>query len=318
MKKLSYLFVSGLASTLMLVGGGALTVVGGGCSSGGSSGAKGGTSGTDGGGGSTGTPIPSTYIPLPSSPTGFVQDTTGGTNVIGAWYAYGDGVGSGASVALMADNANSDCVKKGMFPPSACSQILSPSPGLPFPPTDVATSAMCTSGTAAVVMNKGGAADYSDLWGSGIGLDFNNPGGDAGVKGYLDLSAYKGIYFQFYTFPASTGTPVTSNGAGPPAMAMRVNFPNQTQHMTDSPYWMGATKSSSPLTSPGGALQEETVLFADVGGPAYLSSQTPPVDLTLYPFSVNAVQAIQFQVFTNTTSATPYSFCVANLALIPK
>jgi hypothetical protein len=321
MKKLSYLFISGLASTLMLVGGGALTVVGGACSSssGGSSGAKGGTSGTDGGGGVSFPMIPAGYIPLPSSPTGFVDDTTGGTGVIGAWYAYGDGVGSGASVANGPDNANSDCVKKGMFPPSACSQILSPSPGLPFPPADIANSAMCTSGTAAVVMNKGGAADYTDLWGSGIGLDFSNPGGDAGVKGYLDLSAYKGIYFQFYAFPASPAgtTPQLSNGAGPPK-TMRVNFPNQTQHMTDSPYWMGATMDHSPLTSPGGAVQEETVLWTDVGGPAYLSSQSPPVDLTLYPFSSNAVQAIQFQVFTNTTAATPYSFCVANLALIPK
>jgi hypothetical protein len=317
MKKMSYLFISGLASTLMLVGAGALTVVGGACSSGG--GKTGGSTGTGGsgagGGGGNSIPIPPGYLPLPSNPTGFVEDTT--TGVTGAWYAYGDGVGSGASVALGADNGDSDCVKKGMFSPSACSQIDTPAAGQPFPPADVATSAMCTSGTAAVVLNKGSAADYTDLWGAGIGLDFNNPGGDAGVKGYLDLSAYKGIYFQFYAFPAST-TPPISNGAGPPSMAMRVNFPNQTQHMTDSPYWMGAMKSSSPLTSPAGAVTENTVLWTDVGGPAYLSGQNPPVDLTLYPFSVNAVQAIQFQVFTNTTSATPYSFCVANLALIPK
>ena len=34
--------------------------------------------------------------------------------------------------------------------------------------------------------------DYSDLFGAGIGLDFNNPGGDAGPKGSKDLSAYSG------------------------------------------------------------------------------------------------------------------------------
>ena len=110
MKKMSYLFVSGLTSTLMLFGGGALTVSGGACSSGGSSGAKGGNSGTDGGG--------SSNIPLPSNPTGFVDDTTGGTGVIGAWYAYGDGVGAGASTTST-DSANSDCIAKGMFPASA-------------------------------------------------------------------------------------------------------------------------------------------------------------------------------------------------------
>ena len=54
---------------------------------------------------------------------------------------------------------------------------------MPFPPTDSATSKQCTSGIAALVMNKGGTADYTDLWGGGIGLDFNNPGGDAGVPG---------------------------------------------------------------------------------------------------------------------------------------
>ncbi|HEY6476782.1 MAG TPA: hypothetical protein VI456_09395 [Polyangia bacterium] len=322
MKKLSYLFVSGLASTLMLVGAGTLTVVGGACSSGGSSGKTGGSSGTGtggaGGSGSGSIPIPPNYLPLPSSPTGFVDDTTGGSNVIGAWYAYGDSVGPAANTTST-DAANSDCQSpsKGGFPASACSVILSPTAGKPFVPADLGTSAMCTSGTAAVVMNKGSAADYTDLWGAGIGLDFNNPGGDAGVKGYLDLSAYKGIYFQFYTFPSSTTDPM-SNGAGPPSMAMRVNFPNQKQHVTDSPYWMGATKMSSPLTSPGGAVQEETVLWSDVGGPLYLTTQNPPVDLTPYPFDTTGVQAIQFQVFTNTTSATPYSFCVANLALIPK
>ena len=32
-----------------------------------------------------------------------------------------------------------------------------PRPGQPFPPSDVATSAMCTDGVAAMVMNKGGS-----------------------------------------------------------------------------------------------------------------------------------------------------------------
>jgi hypothetical protein len=288
------LFVTGLAGALLAggaCGGSPLQGIG-----------SGGTSGAGG----AGVSHPILGIPLPSSATGFVQDTTGGSNVIGAWYAYGDGVGAGANTTTT-DAANSDCQLKGGFPASACSQIDSPVAGQPFPPADIASSAQCTSGTAAVVMNKSGSPDYADLWGSGIGLDFNNPGGDAGVKGYLDLSKYKGIYFQFSTFPAWTTAPV-SNGAGPPSMAMRVNFPFMGQLATDPPFWMGATKMSSPLTSPGGTITENTVLWTDVGGPNNLAT----------PFDVTKVQSIQFQVFTNTTSTTPYSFCVANLALIPK
>jgi hypothetical protein len=322
MNNKSSLFMTGLAGALVLAGGacagkplqetgsGGTPGAGGGSTSGvggvGASGAGGGGASGTGGGGVVG------FIPLPSSPTGFVQDATSG--VIGAWYAYGDGIGPGASAAGD-DHSNSDCVAKGGFPPSDCSQILSPVAGMPFVPADAATSAMCTSGTAAVVMNMGSSPDYSDLWGAGIGLDFNNPGGDAGVRGYLDLSAYKGIYFQFYTFPASTTDPI-SNGAGPPSMGMRVNFPSLGQHGSDAPYWRGAMTIASPLTSPGGAVTENMVLWTDVAGPFYLNQQNPPV--TPPVFDPAAVQAIQFQVFTNTSSPTPYSFCVANLALIPK
>jgi hypothetical protein len=308
MKKMSHFFITILAGAVMLASG--IVAGGGACSSSNTTG-TGGSSGSGGSGGFP--PIPSGYVPLPSNATGFVDDTTGGSNVIGAWYAYGDGVGAGANTTTT-DAANSDCQLKGGFPPSACSQIDSPVAGQPFPPADIAASSQCTSGTAAQVMNKGSSPDYSDLWGAGIGLDFNNPGGDAGVKGYIDLSKYKGIYFQFVTFPKSTTAPV-SNGAGPPSMAMRVNFPFMGQHATDSPYWMGATKMSSPLSSPGGTVTENTVLWSDVGGPFYLTQQSPPVSPPA--FAPTAVQAMQFQVFTNTTMAQQYSFCVANVALIP-
>ncbi|HVV49791.1 MAG TPA: hypothetical protein VHO06_09040 [Polyangia bacterium] len=302
MKKTSNLFFAGLV--------GALALAGVACGSSGGSG-KTGSGGTSGGQ----PPIPTGYIPLTSSPTGFVQDTTGGTGVIGPWYAYGDGVGGMAGIGnLGTDNGDSDCVAKGQFAPTACSQILSPTPGATFPPADAATSSQCTSGVAAMVMDKAGAPDYTDLWGSGISLDFNNPGGDAGPKSDLDLSKYKGIYFQFSNFAASTTDPV-SNGAGAPPGAMRVNFPFTGEHGTDSPYWMGAAKTSSPLTPPTdpSQVQEVTVLWTDVGGPDYLISQgtTPPA------FDVTHVQSMQFQVFTNTTAVTNYSFCVSNVALIP-
>ena len=300
MKRMAIYFVTTLASTLLFVGGG------GGCSS------SGGSSGTGtGGSGGSGTGIPAGYIPLTSSATGFVQVAT--ANIVGSWYAYADSIGPNAANGN-ADSANSDCQKKGGFSSSACSVVNNPAAAMPFAPTDATTSEMCTDGTAALVMQKGSAYDYTDLWGAGIALDFNNPGGDAGAKASADLSGFKGIYFEV------TGTNV-------PMSALRVNFPFDGQHMTDSPYWMGATMMFSPINPPGGKYEaywsacptsSKTDPNCTVGGPYYLGQQNPPVDFTTYPFDPAKVQSIQFQVTTNQNAATPYNFCVRNLALIPK
>jgi hypothetical protein len=278
MSKISSLLITTLAGALALTGGACKSST---------------PAAADGGGGT---------IPLTPSATGFVDDPT--SNVIGAWYAYGDSVGDGASLALGADMANSDCILKGGFPASACSVINNPSPGKPFMPN--ADGAMCTDGTAAVVLMKGGADDYTDLWGAGIGLDLNNPGGDAGVKGYYDASKYTGVSFTFAAMTLPSGY-------------MRVNFPFMGQHGTDSPYWDGGgdgPMASSPLTGTPANPQKVTIHWADVGGPAYLKGQTPSIDPAMYPFKPSAVQAIQFQVFTNNKTVTPYNFCVSNLALL--
>jgi hypothetical protein len=318
MKKSASLLINTLAGALLLPVGvaGTSMLVGPGCGgSSGSTGNTGGTTGSDAGG--TGNTIPPGDIPLPSTATGFVQDLTGGSNVVGPWYAYGDGVGPNANTSTD-DAANSDCQKKGMFAPADCTQILSPTPGQPFPPADVATSKQCTSGVAALVMNKAGAADYTDLWGGGISLDFNNPGGDGGVKGDLDLSAYQGIEFDFSGFAMAMAPDPVSNGAGAPPSSMRVNFPFTGEHGTDSPYWLGASKAASMLAPPTDPTKSQHVkiLWTDVGGPFYLSQQSPPVPAPA--FDVKHVQSIQFQVFTSASQTEPYSFCVANLALIPK
>jgi hypothetical protein len=307
MNKNLNLFVTSLAGALLLAGGGGV-----GCGSSGGSSGSGGSTGSGGGGGG----VPPGYTALPSTSTGFVQDTVGTSGVIGPWYAYGDGVGAAASVANGPDATNSDCQLKGGFTASACSQIAFPPPGMPFPPSDLGTSKMCTDGIAAMVMNKSGSPDYSDLWGAGISLDLNNPGGDAGVKSDIDLSGYKGMSFDFSAFTGTDPLGGTSNGAGVPAGAMRVNFPFTGEHATDSPYWMGATKASSPLTPPAGGSLHVEALWTDVGGPYYLTQQSPAV--TPPAFDPTKIQSIQFQVFTNATATTPYAFCVSNLALIPK
>jgi hypothetical protein len=228
-------------------------------------------------------------------------DRSSEVGVVGDWFTFGDGVGPSSGVDAGADSADSDCVKKGGFPAAACTRILSPTPGQPFAPSNGATSQYCTTGVAALVMDKDGSPDYSDLWGGGIGLDFDGPAGDAGAAGYANLSGYTGIAFDF-------------SGDVVPPMSMRVSFPFLGEHGTDSPYWDGTMMPYSPLTGTTADPQHVEIRWADVGGPQYLLAETPPVAPT--PFDPTAVQAIEFLVFTNTAATTPYSFCVANLAFL--
>jgi hypothetical protein len=235
-------------------------------------------------------------IALTPNSTGYVKDTSG-SGIVGAWYVYGDSLGSKAT-RTDADFADSDCAKAG-FTADQCSQITTPVLGMPFSP-DPTTGAMCTSGTAAKAIPKAGTTnpDYSDLFGAGIGLDFDNPGGDAGAKQSIDLSSYAGIGFDF-------------SGDLVPANYMRVNFPFDGENNgTDSPFWEGATKAASPLTSSTHAV----IHWSDVGGPSYLLQQSPPT--TPPAFQPSKLLSIQFQVFTNMSSTTPYSFCVNNLTLL--
>jgi hypothetical protein len=258
----------------------------------------GGGGGSTGGGGTGGT---SAGFPL-TAVNGFVNDPT--TGVVGAWFAYGDSVGPNANTTTT-DLADSDCVKKGGFPAdgSDCTQIDTPTPGQPFPQDS--TGALCTSGTAAVVLDKPGTStyDYSDLWGGGMGLDFNNPGGDAGTMGTFDLSKYGGLSFDF------SGTVI-------PSGKIRVNFPFSTENAgTDSPYWAANSTDDHSTIAGGVTPGHNVVMWSQVLGPYYLTQQTPKVTPPAY--DPTKAWSIEFQVFTNVTAAVPYAFCVNNLTLLP-
>jgi hypothetical protein len=283
MRKLSNTFLMSLAAAAALL---AACSSSKGTSDGGSTGA--------GGSGAGG-------IPLTPTNTGFVQDSTSG--IIGAWYAYGDSAGPAANTTST-DFADSKCAMGG-FTATQCSQIVAPIPGQPFMPTDLTMGEMCTNGTAAKVLpppsNPSGSPDYSDLFGAGIGLDFNNPGGDAGVmKMPIDLSAYKGFSFDF------SGTMI------PIGNKIRVNFPFMGENNgTDSPYFAAnSTDDHSTLST----TSTNVVHWSNIQGPAYLLSQTPAV--TPPPFDPTKILSIQFQVFTNTGASIPYNFCVSNLTLL--
>ncbi len=275
---------------------GALALAAGACSSS-SGGSTTGTGGTGGGGSST---HPGEQL-INIAPTGFAMDMP--TGIIGALYSYGDSVGPNANLANGDDHANSDCIKKGGFTQSQCSQIVAPPPGKPF--NADASGAFCTNGTATVVLNGSNSMpDYTDMWGAGISLDLNNPGGDAGVKMDWNGSNYAGVAFDI-----APGADTSLGGI--PSTAMRVNFPFTGEHGTDSPYYLGDMRTNSNLPAKGGHV---VIHWSDVGGPMYLASQ----GVTAPKFDVTKIQSIQLQVFTNTTTATPYNFCISNLAVLTK
>ena len=174
------------------------------------------TTGATGAGGITG---------AGGSCAGFVcADTMG---FVGSWFAFGDGVGPDDMAA------DSDCVGKGGFLPSQCSQILTPIPGEPFAPDQ--ENGMCTAGTAAEVISgaDGGAPDSADLWGAGIGVDFNDTSDAGSTRQTFDLSQYSGLSFDF-------------SGSIIPAGKMRVLFPFMGQgsgnnSLGDPPYWAANT-----------------------------------------------------------------------------
>ena len=263
---------------------------------------------------SSGPDASSGNILLTPNSTGYVYEPISG--IKGAWYSYGDSAGPGANINGT-DSAHSDCVAgaltaippgMGGFTLDQCTTITTPIAGQPFVPDP--TNGMCTSGIGAKVIDSPvtSSPDYSDLFGGGIGLDFNNPGGDAGMKGDIDLSKYTGISFTMTAFQAGI----------PAGNKLRVNFPFTGEHGTDSPYWAAnKTDDHSTIDTSGGV---NVVHWNQVLGPAYLLTRTPAV--TVPPFypgpgaGVNVVQAIQFQVFTNTSTTTPYGFCVNNLTLL--
>jgi hypothetical protein len=177
-------------------------------------------------------------VPLTATNTGYVDYTgypmANTVHVIGAWYAYGDGWGTeqvdgGVGVA----GERGDCELKGGFPPSLCSSITSPLPAAPpvdagpdagapttapagydngFTPTPADSQTFCLTGVAAGVPTPDGGTtpDYSDVYGIGVGFDFNNVGG---VKSAYNAPAYKVVGVQFT---------LSSKGAWP---SPRVEFP---------------------------------------------------------------------------------------------
>jgi hypothetical protein len=256
--------------------GGSSATTGAGGSAGGSGGSGSGTGGATATGGTSG------VIALVPDSVGYVQNTTLG--LMGPWYAFSDGIG------LDNTTASGDCELKGGNPYSACSQVSTPSPGS-FPPSDATTAKMCTAGTVAkVISDTASTLDYSNIWGAGIGLDFNHVAGDS-ARGVYDAPGHKvlGVSFNIDRVPAG---------------GVRVTFPTSNT-ITTPPIWMAnaVANYTSPLV-----VGYNEVRWAQVMSPGY-ATNPPAFDPTL-------LVGINFHVPTTTTASQSYSFCISNLSFI--
>jgi len=252
-----------------------------GCSSSGNGGGSGG-SGMTGSGGTSGGAMGVALLP---NDTGWVEGADNSLGVQGAWYVYGDG--TDGTVAM----GNGDCQKKGMHMDSECSVISKPVPGAgSFQPSDVAMAKMCTEGTVAKVINLvgGTAPDYSNIWGTGIGLDLA-AAKDGGTKGTFDADAkgVKGLSFDIDMVPM-------------PKLRVEIVTAATKGGEAGDNYW-GATSSYPPSPIKPGHNEVTWDLFK---GPKGAANDTAHIE------------AIHFHVPTTTSASAPYSYCISNLKLL--
>jgi hypothetical protein len=232
-------------------------------------------------------------VALTPDPNGYLGPSSNTLGIQGAWYAYGDAWGTNGAPP-------GDCETKGMHPMSACSSITFPPPGMlsdaggdagytsSFPQTTPGT--MCLSGTAAKVL----ASDYTNMFGIGIGLDFNNQGG---VKMTYNATMNHVTGFSF------TIAGVPSGGS------VRVELPiPATDPSGDS--WAFTVMKDGSYTI------DLSTAAGDTHGlkPSFTPTGMQPA------FDATKIESIQFHVPTNTSAAItiPDStrLCVSNLQAI--
>ncbi len=246
---------------------------------------------SDGGGGSSSGG--GTGTALTPDPNGYFGPSSNSLGIQGAWYAYGDDWGANGAPP-------GDCENKGMHAASVCSSITFPSPAMAsdagdggytssFPQSTPGT--MCLSGTAAKVVGS----DYTNIFGIGIGLDFNNQGG---VKMPWNATQNHVVGFSFKIAGIPTGGSV------------RVELPIPATDASGSDSW------SSTVMANGSYTVDLTSSASDTHGlkPAFTPTGTQP------PFDATKIESIQFHVPTNTSAALtiPASapLCVSDFAAV--
>jgi hypothetical protein len=266
--------------------GGASSTGGFGSSGSGGSGSSGGSSssattsgGGDSGGASSGAQPDGGFTEVPLVPTGTGTVQSSALGIVGRFYAYGDGWGTGGG-------PTGACETQGRHPASACSSITSPAPSsASFPPS--AQGQMCISGKAAQVI--GSPPDYTNIYGIGIGFDLNN----AGTRMPYDAPGYRvaGFKLTLSGVPSAPGT-------------VRVEFPIVATNGSGDAY---------AETVPPGAT-EMTVLWSD---PNLQPSFAPANGMTEPPFDPSMLESIQVHIVSLASAATTVNnLCVSNLTAL--
>jgi hypothetical protein len=278
-------------------------------SSGGSATTSSGTTSSSGGGeGGTGGTM---TVPLTISSTGFVSMASVGID--GSFFVYGDSIGTngmpGGGDCQNAGFSNGECSSVSWPPLGGVSDAEAPDGAavpLGFPTggpngTDGA-SAMCLSGVLAKVIAKadgGTTLDYSDIWGLGIGLDFNNPNGTAGTWNSV-MNSVVGFSFTVSGYP--TGGKALSVEFPTPATVAAGNDTYAIQITKDGNYTAMLTKAATPAY--GGDGPELSLAFN-------------PTSFTAAAWDPTMITAIQFHLLPATAGTTPVTdFCVSNLSAI--
>jgi len=213
-------------------------------------------------------------------------DGSNAAGVAGSWWAGGD------YFAFDGTAGGGPCPMAG-FPMSACSLLITPTPGTPFRPD--ANGRMCTSGIAAqVAAGSDGTPAWSSIFGNLVGFELANPGSEprpTGPQAY-DAIAHGLTGFAFDIDAVPTGG------------HLRVEFAGTSTEL-DPPYWEGGFADLSPINTPG----HYEMRWSEIGGPMYLGPSAPAFDPA-------QLKWIQIHVVSTDNAPVPYSFCLSNVTLL--
>jgi hypothetical protein len=254
-------------------------------------------------------PVPASGVTLVPNTSGWIDGADNEIGIQGSFYPYGDRYGV------------AKCLNVGLHQPDECSTILEPLPppaGTGFPNEG---GVMCTRGETAVILpcpanlTTSGcpAQDFSNMWGAGIGFDFNANKGEPEGNGEKrpwnpELHGITGVSFEIDAIP------------GP---KLRVEFPQllteeearaamlepgatTDDHLDGAPYW-GASKDFGP--SP--------VVVSPAVNVVRWDQVKKPGAPGAYAVDRARMLGIQFHVPAVATAPRgSYAFCVKNLTFL--
>jgi hypothetical protein len=247
---------------------------------------------------------------------GFIGPDTAASQVgvSGAWFVYGD--------QYSYDSSGGKCITVGMHAPSECALVTTPAP----PPVEGfpnVNGMMHTVGVAEGLLGcpPGSQApgcplyDYSNMWGAGIGFDFNSserrPGG-AGVTSTWDATSFgvKGIAFDIDQVPligirVEFVMQLTDDEAATDTMPLPSGVTTE-DHSIGSPYWGAQLEGESVYPPSPLVVGENRVHWKDI----------EPPQLGFYVFDPTRLIGVRFHVSSSVGPGEDYDFTISNFTFL--